>query len=619
MRSDLLSSRFALVFLFLFSLVAPVQPARAISARQLPPVYRKWLEEEVPYIISQDEKKEFLRLTTDDQRDKFMEQFWEARNPDPHSNLNIYKEEYYQRLAYVKANFGDDRYNDGWRTDMGRIYITLGPPKQIAKFHMGISTRPVEIWFYQTPSPALPPYFNLVFYQRSENETYTLYSPREDGPTRIVTNDVHDNKAALHTIDQSMGAEAVHAMVSLLPDEPINSDDPQPTMSSDLLLAAIRSLPDQKLEKDRIAHIRGAAQERVTASVFTGARTLDLETAMLRDSSGRDSVHFLLRNEQLDPQIVGKLADGKTGYNMTLRTRVTTSTGKAIYQQTDVLVGTVSEGGMKAAKAKLFAAEGRLPLVPGTYEIEATLTNELTHDGSRIRKTIRVPEMAAGGVGISDLVAYRAPSPVSDPEGQLPFAVSELRFTPRGAGEVRLRLGEKLPIMYQLWVPTNAALSKAGEAPKTLHVHYLVGSVANSAGGLQLEEDEDVEVKNLDAAGNLVTGHTLDTAKLNVGTYRLVAKVTQEGTAKAAFATMTIKVLPTDDTADLWTAFGDERQHPVWQDDLLRGIAAETLGKPAEAEACYRRALAINSGAGEAQIRLNALVNKTTTLPPQGQ
>ncbi len=604
------TARLLTVMLLLAVIPSADLRAKAVTVKQLPQSYRQWLEEDVTYIISQAERKEFLRLTTDNEREKFITAFWEARNPDPHSEINSYKEEHYRRLAYVKSTFGDPRYNDGWRTDMGRAYITLGKPKQTARFHEGIATRPVEIWFYESPSPALPLYFNLVFYRRSYGEEYTFYSPREDGPTRIVTNDIHDDRAALHTIDQSMGAEATHAMVSLLPDEPIDIDNPRPTMASDLLLDAIRNLPEQNLEKQRIAAIRHANVERVTSSIFTGANEAVLDTAVLRDDKGRQTVHFLLRNQRLDPRLVGTLPDQKTGYSMSLQTRVITASGKAIYQQQDTLQGLVSEAGAKAAKDRLFAAEGRLPVVPGSYEIETTLTNNLTHEATRTRKQITVTGVHPESIGMSDLIAYATPGPVTDPDGQLPFTITKLRFTPRGPQAAQIHIGEKLNLAYQIWFPLADVMGAPASTPKMVHVHYLLGSVAGSAGRPPLEEDEDVEVKNLDAAGNLLTGRTLDTSKLEQGTYRLVAKVTEPGTPRSAFATMTVKVLPPEATVSMWTAYGPESLHPLWSEDAQRGVAAEAMGNNAEAEACYRRALALKPDATDIQARLDAVIKK---------
>src|SRR4051794_27284412 len=73
----------------------------ALAATKLDPQYKKWLEHDVVYIISRDEKEAFLKLGSDAERDSFIERFWAIRNPDPGAPANAYKDEIYKRLAYV--------------------------------------------------------------------------------------------------------------------------------------------------------------------------------------------------------------------------------------------------------------------------------------------------------------------------------------------------------------------------------------------------------------------------------------------------------------------------------------------------------------------------------------
>jgi GWxTD domain-containing protein len=601
--------RFVLLLLMLPTWIVSVAQKKSVAPRQLAPYLRQWIEEDVPYIITQDERREFLRLQTDDERDKFIEQFWESRNPTPHSSINTFKEEHYRRLAYVRTEFGDERYNDGWRTDMGRVYITLGAPQQKAIFHQGMSTRPVEIWFYQAPSPALPAFFNLVFYKRSEADPYTLYSPRDDGPTKVVTNDLHDDAQALRTIDKSMGAEATHAMVSLLPGEPINMDHPSPTMSSDLLLDAVRNLPEQKLEKERIARQRMANRELVTSNIFTGSHAAELQTVVLHDEFGRSTVHYTVVNQQPDAALIGTLPDKRTGYELTLTTRVMTDSGAAIYESSDKLTSPVSPDGAKAGREKKFAAEGRLPLVPGNYTIESVLTNNITHDSTRTSAKISVPSRQADAIAMSGLIVYGGRA-LQTSRPQLPFTLAGLRFPPRGEQVVEIHAGERLPLVFQLWLPQTAPATTPA-APASVHLHYTLGSVASSsADASRIEEDQDAPATDADHAGNLVTGKTLDTTNLRPGTYRLVVRATASGSPHSAFATMTVRVVPSQVQVDMWTAYSDDQRHPLWQDDLLRGIAAEAQKDNVEAAAAYRRVLALNPNSADAQKRLNALNQK---------
>src|SRR5258708_40313855 len=79
--------------------------ALALAADTLPPKYREWLDRDAVYIISKEERDLFLRLSTDDARDKYIDKFWEIRNPSPGAPVNTYKVEHYNRIAYANQMF----------------------------------------------------------------------------------------------------------------------------------------------------------------------------------------------------------------------------------------------------------------------------------------------------------------------------------------------------------------------------------------------------------------------------------------------------------------------------------------------------------------------------------
>jgi GWxTD domain-containing protein len=106
--------------------------------------YKKWLREDVVYIISDEERADFKKMVSDRQRDDFVVAFWERKNPTPGSARNAYKEEHYRRLAYANSNFAAGV--PGWRTDRGHFYITFGPPDSVdAK---PAFAPPTETWHY---------------------------------------------------------------------------------------------------------------------------------------------------------------------------------------------------------------------------------------------------------------------------------------------------------------------------------------------------------------------------------------------------------------------------------------------------------------------------------------
>ena len=122
--------------------------------------YKKWLNEDVVYIISPEERSSFLHLSTNEEREQFIEAFWQRRNPDPDSAENTFKEEHYRRIAYANEHYGAGL--PGWKTDRGRIYIMWGAADQIESHPTGgtwdrpqeqgggsTTTYPYETWRYR--------------------------------------------------------------------------------------------------------------------------------------------------------------------------------------------------------------------------------------------------------------------------------------------------------------------------------------------------------------------------------------------------------------------------------------------------------------------------------------
>ncbi len=134
----------------------PPQQPPAATQRQKSRVetssYDNWANQEVTYIITDQERAAFKKLTTDKEREKFIEQFWGRRNPKPGELVNVFKNEYYRRIAYANQHFAGNR--PGWRTDRGYVYIVYGPPDQISETQYGVAPGPhvpygIQVWSYR--------------------------------------------------------------------------------------------------------------------------------------------------------------------------------------------------------------------------------------------------------------------------------------------------------------------------------------------------------------------------------------------------------------------------------------------------------------------------------------
>ena len=97
--------------------------------------FKNWLERDAVYIITDEEKSVFAQLTTEDEKERFIEQFWRRRDTDPRTALNEFKEEHYRRIAYANERFHSGK--EGWRSDRGRVYIIHGEPAEIETYAAG--------------------------------------------------------------------------------------------------------------------------------------------------------------------------------------------------------------------------------------------------------------------------------------------------------------------------------------------------------------------------------------------------------------------------------------------------------------------------------------------------
>lgn len=140
--------------------------------------YQKWLNEDVRYIISDEERTEFKKLSTTQQRDAFVVAFWERHNPTPGSGRNPYKEEHYRLLAYANSHFAAGI--PGYRTDRGRFYIMYGPPDS-TESNPGFSP-PAETWRYESIQ-GLGRNVTVTFTDECRCGKYSLSKMDSDSPT----------------------------------------------------------------------------------------------------------------------------------------------------------------------------------------------------------------------------------------------------------------------------------------------------------------------------------------------------------------------------------------------------------------------------------------------------
>jgi GWxTD domain-containing protein len=415
-----------LCLLLVFTVALSPSPQKKKSSKDLPPLYRKWLEEEVVYIITPKEKEVFLQLETDREREIFIEAFWKARDPDPDTPENEFKKEHYRRLAYVNQWFGREGPGAGWRTDMGRVYITLGEPESIDRYENESEIYPVVIWFYQGMGEyGLPDSFNVAFFKQSGMGQYMLYTPVKYGPHALLTHyqgDPGDNLAAYTKL---MDIEPLVAEISmtLIPEEAAHIQSP--SIASEVLVTGkIPSAPYQKV-KDSYAQKLLMYKDIIDVDYTANYIESDTFAEVIRDKSGISFVHYLIEPKKLTFEQIGD----KFRTRLEINGRVADPAGKLVYQYDRSVPIEFDQEQFNNIKTKLFSFQDMFPLVEGNYKFTILFKNTVSKEFTSAEKDLSVSN--ATGLRFSQLVLANRVLRNSEYSGKSkPFLIDDVQLVP---------------------------------------------------------------------------------------------------------------------------------------------------------------------------------------------
>ena len=364
--------------------------------------YRKWLKEDVVYIITREEREIFESLTADDERDAFIEQFWRRRDPDSKTSYNEFKEEHYRRIAYANERYASGV--EGWYTDRGRIYITYGPPNTIDD-HMGgiyrrrpeegggwTSTYAFQRWFYNH-LPGVGSGIEIEFVDASKTGEYKLaLRPSEKdalwvsggGPTRW-------EQMGLATRDGSMVSDLAMRRLGL-ETEPMFMRGAKPF---DRLRQYfdLRRPPEFKFEKlateveTRILYNPiplkvVSAVYRVGQNAFLIPLTVQIPATELSYAQFGDS------NQRATVEIYGRVED---------------LSGKVVYEFEDTLAGDKGVDEILSTETH-FLYQKQIPLRPGRFKFSLVAKDTRSQRVSQAATSIHVGESKAGNLATSSLI-----------------------------------------------------------------------------------------------------------------------------------------------------------------------------------------------------------------------
>ncbi len=385
---------------------------------ELPERHQKWLDEEVVYIITRTERDVFLKLTTDRERDLFIEAFWKHRDPTPGTPENEFKTEHYRRINYANHFFGRRGPRPGWRTDRGRIYIILGEPNDIQRFEGKTQTYPAEIWFYQDMSKfGLPPGFHILFFQEGGIGESKLYSPARDGPQALLTDQNFDSADYMAAYSKLRELEPTLADVSLslVPGEE-SAAIGRPSLASDLLINRVETTPERLVEEK---YAREFLRYKDIVEVEYTANYIDSESLVkvIKDPSGLYFVHFAVEPARLS---VGQF-EKKYYATLKLNGSVMTPEGKPVYQFERTISLDLDEEKLAGASRQPLNIDDMFPLIPGRYRLSLLLKNEVSKEFTSLEQMISIPHEDARVQMTSLVLGYKTAKPEGNPATLKPF------------------------------------------------------------------------------------------------------------------------------------------------------------------------------------------------------
>jgi len=431
------------VLTLIASLMAVPAPGQAPGTA---PNYKKWLEEEVVYIITPLEREVFNKLQTDRERDLFIEAFWKHREAGDAGKEKSFRAEHYRRITYANHYYGRTSPLPGWRTDRGRMYIILGEPMSVSKYDAKADLYPTEVWFYQNKENlGLPAGFNLVFFQERGSGDYKLYSPAKDGPQALMTTYTGDSidYARAYQALQQISPELALVSMSLIPGES-GTLTGRPSLASDIFLKKVEESPRRLVEE---TYARKFLEFKDIVDVEYSANYLDSEALfkVLKDPGGLAFVHYAVEPVRLSVEQAGD----KYLAALKINGSVSEPGGRLIYQfDKSASIAMTSEQVRGASRTK-FDFHDMFPLIPGTYKISILIKNEASKEFMSVEQTLAIPAEKPAIQMTSPILAYKTVK-ADDGAGRLkPFRLGavQLYCQPNRA----FARTENLAVGFQVW------------------------------------------------------------------------------------------------------------------------------------------------------------------------
>lgn len=508
-----------MISLFTLSLLVLTTSAFAVGSDEISLKHKKWLEEEVVYIITAEEKKAFRKLESEELRDKFIDIFWQKRDPTPGTLQNEFKDEHYKRIEYTNKYFGPRGRDNGWRTERGRIYIMLGEPKERKEYSNNSIVYPSEIWFYSADGriPGVS-FFYMIFFKRSGAGDFEIYHPHIDGP-EALTSYSGLGKGKQHALQylSILDAELGRAAISL------NPLDPGGSLSSEILLGKIDNYPETAFD-GRWATEFLESKGKVDVSYSFKPLNVNSMSLLFVPPDGRQQLHYalLLRPDDIE---IGQHEDQYySAFEFT--PTIATEDGTIIFENSVTTEFAWGKDEFAKYKNTPLLFTDVIPIIPGEYSFTLRVRNKVSRTYFYRTKTITVPATGSDKFMLSDLILnYEYEKADISGGNTIPFRFFNVQYKPSSTNE--FAEFENIHVFFQLFYPPP---TEKGSAVGDIKFDFNIYSDDKLAKQL----DHIVMRDRLNTKGILYVSRQLPLSGLEDGDYRLEVKAYDN---KGGFAT----------------------------------------------------------------------------------
>ncbi len=360
-----------------------------VTYEQLADKYRKFLDM-TAYISSSEERKVFLSLTNDRDRDLFINFFWQQRDPTPGTPQNEYQEEIEKRFEHVNYYFKRGSTREGWKTDMGRIYMILGKPNSVESYEDKFGIYPVQVWYYYgDASIGLPTYFNITFYKPHGAGEWKIYNPSVDGPAALLVQtepiDPNDYNTIYRKINELVPTLLGPAQ-SMIPNETSAYGAPSPR--SNLILGNIFTSPIKRISATYATNFlkyKGFVTTESSVNYIESSGSLNLWRDPRFDF---DFVNISIRPKKIS---VGYSEEKERYFFNFLMSVSFRQQEKIIYQFSKNYDFYFSEDDVKNLQSSGLILHEIIPVAPGQYDVVVFISNEVGKEFSYLDYKLIVP------------------------------------------------------------------------------------------------------------------------------------------------------------------------------------------------------------------------------------